>query len=133
MAAAAPNAGDKAPPEHYDIVDRAILATARHLNRWVHSVVPAPYKGSATPGTGADPSPVPNILTLISLVIGIVAAAVVARKGPRSAAGALASPWPRGLRPGGAPTASRFWAEHRQFRGKEPLSAEQLCERPRAP
>jgi len=89
MAPPAPNAGDKAPPEYYDIVDRAILATARPLNRWINSVVPAPYNGSATPGAVADPSPVPNILTLISIVIGIAAAAVVARKGPRSAAGAL--------------------------------------------
>jgi len=89
MAPPEPNAGDKAPPEYYDLVDRATLATARPLNRWIHSVVPAPYNGSATPSADADPSPVPNILTLISLVIGIVAAAVVARKGPRSAAGAL--------------------------------------------
>lgn len=89
--------GAKTPDRYIDVVDRALLVAVVPFNDALHAIAPQAYAGS----TDSDqPMPkdavltVPNAITLTSLVVGGVAAALVAWHGKRGwwvrpAAGAI--------------------------------------------
>jgi len=77
--------GNKAPPRYRDVVDHALLRAVGPFNDALHAIAPKAYAGSAT-GRILRVHPVltvPNAITLTSIAVASVAAALVAWHGER--------------------------------------------------